>query len=49
MSGMTQRQREDFASKGGRVGGRARAKALSAERRAEIAKAAAEARWAKKS
>jgi general stress protein YciG len=45
MASMTPRQREDFASKGGRVGGKARAKALSAERRAEIARKAAEARW----
>jgi hypothetical protein len=33
---------------GGRKGGRARAKKLSPERRREIAKKAAEARWAKK-
>ena len=33
--------------RGGLKGGQARAKSLSAERRAEIAKAAAKARWAK--
>jgi hypothetical protein len=48
MASMTARQREDFASKGGRVGGKARAKVLSAERRAEIARTAATARWGKK-
>jgi hypothetical protein len=34
--------------KGGKKGGRARAEALSPERRSEIAKKAAEARWGKK-
>lgn len=34
--------------KGGKVGGKARAKALTAEQRREIAKAAAIARWGKK-
>jgi len=38
-----------LGSRGGKKGGKARAKALSPERRAEIAKAAAEARWAKRS
>jgi hypothetical protein len=33
---------------GGRKGGKARAEKLSSERRKEIAKKAAEARWAKK-
>jgi hypothetical protein len=33
--------------KGGKVGGKARAKALSPEKRAEIARAAARARWEK--
>jgi hypothetical protein len=33
---------------GGRKGGKARAKALSGQRRAEIARAAAKARWSKK-
>ncbi len=33
--------------KGGKVGGKARAKALTAEERTEIARAAAEARWRK--
>ncbi len=35
--------------KGGKVGGKARAKALTAEQRREIAKAAAQARWHKPS
>lgn len=35
------------ARKGGEVGGRARAKALTPEQRSEIARAAAEARWKK--
>jgi hypothetical protein len=35
--------------KGGKIGGKARAKALTAERKREIAKAAAEARWGKRS
>ena len=34
--------------KGGKKGGKARAAALSPERKREIAKAAAEARWSKK-
>jgi hypothetical protein len=44
---MSKREREDFASKGGRVGGKARAEKLSPKRRAEIARAAAQARWKK--
>ena len=48
MSGMTKREREDLGSKGGRVGGKARAEKLTPKRRAEIARAAAEARWKKK-
>jgi hypothetical protein len=47
MSTMSKREREDFASKGGRVGGKARAQKLSSERRSEIARAAALARWKK--
>jgi hypothetical protein len=44
----TQRPLETEANrKGGLKGGRARAKALSARKRAEIAKLAAEARWKK--
>lgn len=35
------------ASKGGKIGGRARAKALTPEQRSEIARIAAEARWKK--
>jgi hypothetical protein len=35
------------ASKGGKRGGKARAKALSPEQRSEIARIAAEARWKK--
>ena len=37
----------EFARKGGKKGGAARAKALTAEQRREIAKKAAAARWAK--
>ncbi len=37
------------AAKGGRAGGKARAEALAPERRSEIAKKAAAARWAKRS
>ena len=40
-------QRRDIGTQGGLVGGRARADALSKARRSEIAKKAAEARWAK--
>ena len=39
----------EFARRGGLKGGRARAKKLSAERRREIAKKAAAARWKEKS
>lgn len=35
------------ASKGGKIGGKARAKALTPEQRSEIARAAASARWKK--
>lgn len=35
------------ARKGGKVGGKARAKSLTAEQRSEIARVAAEARWKK--
>ena len=38
---------KDYARKGGLKGGRARARALTPRQRAEIAKAAAEARWKK--
>ena len=38
---------QQFARKGGLKGGKARAKALSSSRRAEIAKTAAKARWSK--
>jgi hypothetical protein len=41
-------QLHDIATRGGLVGGRARAAALPKARRSEIAKKAAEARWAKK-
>ena len=37
----------EFARAGGQKGGRARASMLSPERRTEIARAAAKARWAK--
>jgi hypothetical protein len=45
---LSQEQRRDIGTQGGLVGGRARANALSKARRSEIAKKAAEARWAKK-
>ena len=48
MASMTKREREDFASKGGRVGGKVRAEKLSSKRRSEIARAAAQARWKNK-
>ena len=48
MASLTKRQREDLASKGGRVGGKVRAEKLTPKRRAEIARAAARARWEKK-
>lgn len=37
----------EFARRGGRKGGKARAKALTPEQRAEIARVAAHARWKK--
>ena len=40
-------QRRDIGTQGGLIGGRARADTLSKARRSEIAKRAAEARWAK--
>lgn len=40
-------ERRDIGIQGGLVGGRARANSLSKARRSEIAKMAAEARWAK--
>jgi len=40
-------QGKAYAQKGGLKGGRARAKSLTAEQRAEIARVAAEARWKK--
>ena len=38
---------KEYARQGGRKGGRARAQALTAEQRSEIARAAADARWKK--
>lgn len=43
----TKAQRILWARKGGKIGGKRRALSLSPERRAEIARAAAEARWAR--
>ena len=43
---MTKKERESVVT--GRAGGMARAKKLSAKRRKEIARKAAEARWGKK-
>lgn len=40
---------KEYARKGGRKGGPARARGLTAEQRSEIARAAAEARWKKSS
>lgn len=45
---MTTEEHLAIASAGGKKGGRARAKKLTAARRAEIARKAAAARWAKK-
>jgi hypothetical protein len=47
MTTMSPEERVQFASAGGLVGGRARAEKLSSKRRSEIARKAAEARWAK--
>ena len=47
MESMSERDRLYFASSGGKVGGKARAEKLSPERRREIARAAARARWSK--
>lgn len=44
---LTAEQRRDIGTQGGLIGGQARAGALSKARRSEIAKKAAEARWAK--
>ena len=46
---MTAEERRAVATLGGKVGGEARAKALTKEQRREIARKAAAARWAKKS
>ena len=43
-----QRYAKEFARKGGLVGGKARAESLSARKRKQIAKKAAEARWQKR-
>jgi hypothetical protein len=45
---LTTEERRDIGTQGGLVGGRARADSLSNARRSEIAKKAAETRWAKK-
>lgn len=47
MKTMSPEERTEFASKGGAVGGRARADKLSSKRRSEIARKAAASRWAK--
>jgi hypothetical protein len=39
---------KEYARKGGLIGGKARAKALTPKQRAEIARTAAEARWKKR-
>lgn len=45
---LTSEELRGIASQGGLIGGRARADTLSKARRSEIAKKAAETRWAKK-
>lgn len=45
---LTPEQRREIGVQGGLLGGHARANSLSKARRSEIAKGAAEARWAKK-
>jgi hypothetical protein len=47
MEQMSADQRTEFASRGGKAGGKARAQKLSRKRRTEIARKAAAARWAK--
>jgi len=47
MRNRTAEQREEFARMGGKVGGNARAARLTPNRRREIARKAAAARWAK--
>ncbi len=47
MSKMSPEERAEFASKGGKVGGKARAAKLTKKQRSEIARKAAETRWAK--
>jgi hypothetical protein len=49
MDSMTAKEREEFARMGGTAGGKARAAKLSKTERQDIAKKAAQARWAKKS
>lgn len=44
----TPEERKELAAMGGKVGGAARAKALTKKQRAEIARKAAEARWSAK-
>jgi hypothetical protein len=48
MQNRTDKEREEFARMGGKVGGKRRAEALSAARRKAIAQKAAKARWGKK-
>jgi hypothetical protein len=47
MQSMTKAERRAFAAAGGKAGSKARNEKLSAKRRREIAKKAAEARWKK--
>ena len=46
MSDLTREDRTKLARKGGKAGGPARAKALTAKKRSEISRKAAKARWA---
>jgi hypothetical protein len=48
VAAITPEERREHGSKGGSIGGKARAKALTKKQRTDIAKTAAKARWAKK-
>jgi general stress protein YciG len=48
MENRTPEERKEFARMGGQIGGKRRARALTKERRQEIARKAAAARWGKK-
>jgi hypothetical protein len=48
MAQLNEDERKEFARSGGEAGGKARAAKLSAKKRSEIAKKAAQSRWGKK-